>query len=359
MTEQVQLSFSSSVDAEIAWVVTGLRLTEQLNQPYVLKLAISTDVDAEPVNQLGASVSVLFERGESQREICGIVTSAVDGQRGEEETTPATLTIVPALEALRHRRNSKIFPDQSIKDTLHEVLEPGLAAYGRTVDDSFLTGSYPIQEYTVQYQETDFAFVHRLLEEYGIGYMFTVVDGAEQLVLFDSDDAYVALSSLNNEDGVLPLILLEGGAEDQEDCREFARKLQLRLTVARPTVFDWAKPAELIDSENAEANAFEVPDGAALEPEREDYEHIEPATVFGFRSAGLDAAEVDNQVLLRHELHRRDAMTFPTMAVGRERVSSLYARSCHNANYRNNDPVFRACRGSLPARVAKNLLCFS
>ena len=62
---------------------------------------------------------------------------------------------------------------------------------------------------------------------------------------------------------------------------------------------------------------------------------------------------------LRRHFPKRFQLIGSTMAVGRERVSSLYARSCHNVNYRHNDPAFRACRGSLPARVAKNLLYFS
>ena len=312
MTEQVQLSFSSEVDPDIPWAVTGAWLSEYFNRPYRLELAISSDDPlAEPVNLLGTSVTVTFERGEFHREVHGIVAGVVDGQRGEEETIPATLTVVPALEVLRHRRNSRIFSDQSIKDTLVEVLEAGLGGYERSVNVDFLSGEYPVQEYTTQYQETDLDFVHRLMEEYGIGYRFDSADGVEELVLFDDDGANFALTSLNNEDGMLPLSLLEGGAEDQEDCRQFARKLELRPSVARSTLFDWSDPGGVTDFEDSASVDFgEVPNGASIGPEREDYNHSEPSSLFGYRSEGLDADAVDLQVAHRRALHQRDAQIF-------------------------------------------------
>jgi len=50
-----------------------------------------------------------------------------------------------------------------------------------------LTGTYTQREYCVQYRETDFNFVSRLMEEEGIYYYFEHSDGKHTLKLVDSD----------------------------------------------------------------------------------------------------------------------------------------------------------------------------
>lgn len=51
--------------------------------------------------------------------------------------------------------------------------------------ESALTGNYPVREYVVQYQESDFAFVSRLMEEVGIYYFFKHTADSHTLVLVD------------------------------------------------------------------------------------------------------------------------------------------------------------------------------
>ncbi|MEO8383095.1 MAG: type VI secretion system tip protein TssI/VgrG [Acidobacteriota bacterium] len=54
------------------------------------------------------------------------------------------------------------------------------------------TGTYTALEYCVQYNETAFAFVSRLLEDAGIFYFFEHADGKHTLVLADDATAFVA-----------------------------------------------------------------------------------------------------------------------------------------------------------------------
>src|SRR5262249_25694316 len=49
------------------------------------------------------------------------------------------------------------------------------------------------REFTVQYQETDFAFVSRLLEHEGIFYLFSQGEDREKLVFADNKDAFEPL----------------------------------------------------------------------------------------------------------------------------------------------------------------------
>ncbi|NVB40142.1 type VI secretion system tip protein VgrG [Pseudenhygromyxa sp. WMMC2535] len=310
MANQVQIRVLSEVDAEVEWVVTGLQLTERFNQPYSLRVEMRTsDLAAEPARLVGSSVSVSLERGAQTREISGIVERVEDGGRDGEQHLLTTLFVVPALQALRYRRNTRIFSDISIKDVLVAVLEEALGGYGRGVDVGHLRGDYPAQEYTVQYRETDLDFVHRLMEEHGVSYRFEQGEGVETVVLFDEESAHTKLVSLDSQEGMLAMVQQDGGSDETEDMRRFTRVSQLRSTVARTTVFDWGAPAVTEDFENDEAPAGELPSGAATGPEREDYDH-ELAAKLGFRSAGLDPAAVQKQAMLQRSLHLRDAVLF-------------------------------------------------
>ena len=310
MTEEqlvATLRFEPSKELSAPWEPTGLMLTEQFNEPYDMRVELrSYDLAAEPSQMLGLSVSLVIERGSLAHEFSGIIERVEEGATSEHDLF-CTITVVPALRALAHRRNSRIFQDMSIPDILEQVLSEGLAPYQREAKLE-LTGSYAPQEYTVQYRETDFDFVHRLMEEYGINYHFKSQDGLETMVLSDSSSGYEELVTLGNQDGYLPMRMRGGTPEMTEDARGFRRESKLRPTVARTVVFDWLSPDSLQASESDASTELDTPNGAILEPEREDFDHDQPTMTYGYRSAGLDMAEVDAQVALRRTHHQRDAV---------------------------------------------------
>ena len=163
--QPISLRFMCDVD-DVPWTVSGMHMYERFNEPYALTLRLhSDDPVAEPIVLLGESATLLVERGTLTRELCGIIESVEDGLRDNDHVA-IVVTIVPALMALGHRRNSRIFQEMTIPEILEQVLSEGLGGFERSVDVGFLTATYPAQEYTVQYQETDFDFVHRLMEEH-------------------------------------------------------------------------------------------------------------------------------------------------------------------------------------------------
>ena len=94
--------------------------------------------------------------------------------------------MVPALWLLTRTADCRIFQDKKIPDILEEVFRPvGFSDYKLA-----LTKSYPEREYCVQYRETAFNFVSRLMEECGIFYFFEHDDGKHTMVLGDDASAY-------------------------------------------------------------------------------------------------------------------------------------------------------------------------
>jgi len=100
----------------------------------------------------------------------------------------------PWLWLLTRASNCRIFQDLSVPDIVAQVC--GAPAYGGLVDLSkgALSGSYPALPYCVQYRETDFNFVCRLLEGAGIYFFFSHDADKHTMVLADSYGAHVPIA---------------------------------------------------------------------------------------------------------------------------------------------------------------------
>jgi len=96
------------------------------------------------------------------------------------------LVLRPWLWWLTLASNNRVFQNLSTSDIVTTIFK----AHAFTDFKLSLSGSYTPREYCIQYGETDFAFVSRLLEEEGIFWFFTHEDGKHTLVLADSNDAF-------------------------------------------------------------------------------------------------------------------------------------------------------------------------
>lgn len=72
--------------------------------------------------------------------------------------------LVPWLWFLTQSTNCRIFQQQ----TVPEILESVFSSYPNATVELQLSGNYPMRDYCVQYRETDFNFVQRLMEHEGI-----------------------------------------------------------------------------------------------------------------------------------------------------------------------------------------------
>ena len=127
--------------------------------------------------------------GAGERQINAIVTDArMLGENGRHFRY--ALTLRPWLHRANLRSDCKVFQNQTVVDTLDELL----GAYTFPVVKRLME-TYPIRDYQTQLNETDFAFFERLCQEWGINYFFEHSDGAHRLVLIDTIGAYKAMPS--------------------------------------------------------------------------------------------------------------------------------------------------------------------
>ncbi|UPH72390.1 type VI secretion system tip protein VgrG [Abyssibius alkaniclasticus] len=95
----------------------------------------------------------------------------------------------PTLYFLTLGRDCRIFQDKSALDVVKQVMRDA----DLTDFEDKTTATYNPRVYTVQYRESDFDFISRLMEEEGIYYYFKHDDSKETLVLADSSSAHVKL----------------------------------------------------------------------------------------------------------------------------------------------------------------------
>ena len=86
----------------------------------------------------------------------------------------------PAYWFLSRNSNCRIFNDKRADQIIQQVLDEHSFL---KCDTSNLGTDYPQLEYCVQYRESDFAFVSRLMEENGIYYYFEHAEDQHQMVL--------------------------------------------------------------------------------------------------------------------------------------------------------------------------------
>ena len=150
----------------------------------------ATEVDIEPLDPalvIGKDAVFKLTRndGSGEREFLGRVVRA-ERAPTEDDVRTLRLSIAPAPWALSKRSDCRTFQDKSVVDIVTEVLEGA----GVTADqqDWRTTESHAPLKYTVQYRETDFAFIERLLSEEGIYFAVHFVTG-KAVMIFGDDPA--------------------------------------------------------------------------------------------------------------------------------------------------------------------------
>ena len=159
--------------------------TEALSKPFEYQLDLLSESFAIDFNSIvGQKVCVTLDVGEdAYRYFNGHVSRFVQTGRFAEKYARYRAVVVPWLWFLTRTANCRVFQGKTVPDIVKSIFgDHGFAdfEYHLTLAD------YPAREYCVQYRESDFSFISRLLEEEGIYYYFRHGQSAHTLVLCDS-----------------------------------------------------------------------------------------------------------------------------------------------------------------------------
>ncbi len=202
----LELSFASKEDS---LDVRHFAVREEISKLFdvaVLARSPHDEIDLESIVGQGAGFA-LEVAGESltrTRTWTGICSHMELVQVEPTGLSTYFIKIVPALWRTTLRSNNRIFQHLTIPDIVQKVL-----AEWQIQPELRLGAQYLKHEYRVQYGETDFAFVSRLLEEAGIAYFFSQSGAQSVLVLSDQPTQGEARPPLVYVDKVTDVLLME------------------------------------------------------------------------------------------------------------------------------------------------------
>ncbi|MEQ4574429.1 MAG: type VI secretion system tip protein TssI/VgrG [Gammaproteobacteria bacterium] len=212
--------------------------------------------------------------------------------------------IAPWFAFLEYTSNCRIFQDLSVLEIVEQVFD----AYPQLADYQFdlNAGRLPKLPYCVQYNESDFAFVSRLLEDAGIHYGFRHHDQGHTLVLCDDSTA----STAHGEPAKVEFVS-DQGVLARPGLHRWGARRRVGPSAQSLKSFDFKQPRSALLASNGRS----IPMGAL--PELEQYRY-DGAARFADSQVGTALAAV-----------RSEEAVWPTKLFECEgNVAGLQAGSC-------------------------------
>ncbi|NIG16619.1 type VI secretion system Vgr family protein [Pantoea sp. Cy-640] len=259
------------MDGLLFWKLTG---AEALSQSFELNAELlATDARIDRHALLGQPVTFTLPTQSllSPRYLNGKITRVAVRSEELSGTRYAVyqLRVEPDLWPMRRDRNLRIFQGQTVPQIVQTLLQEN----GVNVETR-LGSSYRVWEYCVQYQESSFDFISRLMELEGIYYWFRHEAERHVMVLCDGADQHEAFAGYETipyhvtasggsvtEEGISQWSLCESvtpgmySTDDYDFRKPNAWMLQARQNPVSPVpgavdVYDW--PGHFVDHSHGE-----------------------------------------------------------------------------------------------------------
>jgi type VI secretion system secreted protein VgrG len=161
-------------------ILRKLRVTEAIFAPFrIWGQVLSSRADLGPQDLVDKMITCTVIRETADpRHFNGMVRSFSRAGALGRGFTVYEFEAVPKLWNLTRTSDCRIFQNESVKDIVEKLLnEAGISDYVWAC-----SGATSPRDYIVQYNETDWDFLHRLLAEVGIGYCFRHSAGKHEVM---------------------------------------------------------------------------------------------------------------------------------------------------------------------------------
>ncbi len=218
--------------------LSGSEALSQLFQFDVNLLSEDSAIDFDAVVGKPLAITGLLSDG-SARYWHGIVSHFSQGQR-DGLMTRYRANVVPWLWLLTRTADCRIFQKKKAPDIIVQIFKDlGLADY-----ELRLYGSFNEREYCVQYRETDFNFVSRLMEEEGIYYYFRHEKSKHMLVLTNDPSGHDPCPSPQSQGTAKFRFIPNRGQRREEDSiHEWTKVQELRPESYSLTDYNFETPS--------------------------------------------------------------------------------------------------------------------
>ncbi len=187
-TFEVQVTFTvEGLDDDSELHVLEFHGSEALSQQFSFSLDLACRQSNLDFSQIiGQSGLLTITRAGQSRYVHGIVSQFQQQQRGSQYTLYDAV-LVPRAWRLQNRTDCRIFQNESIRQVISSVLSD------HSVENRFrCRGNQdpPRREYCVQYRESDWNYISRLLEEEGFFYFFEHTESNHTLVISNDQQVH-------------------------------------------------------------------------------------------------------------------------------------------------------------------------
>ena len=253
-------------------MLTGVDGVESISEPFSFHLKLAAEDGSINLEGLLRKPFVVHLRrqDDSERIIHGLVNriQQLGMDTADEPIYYYKAEIVPWLWFLNLNTDIRIFQNKKVQDILTEVFQKA----GFTDFNFKLQGAYPPREYCVQYRESDFDFVSRLMEEEGIFYYFIHAADKHTLVLADQ------VSVTKNAPGSYKVPYGKGtGTNTAGLISDLVEEHRARLGKITLNDFDFQKSTvrlEVAEAGKSPAELYDYPGGYKIRDEGSRYARI-------------------------------------------------------------------------------------
>ncbi len=229
-----------------ALMVDAMEGQEGLSEPFRFTLVMrSGDPGLDPASIVGKDISVTLQAGTGVKRYLHGMCSRFVHSGFDRDFATYEAQVEPRLSLLRWSRDRRIFQAQSVDAIVKAVLGEFHVA-----SSAKLSQTYPPLEYCVQYDETAFDFVSRLMEQAGIFYFFTFGTSSHTMVLADASSAFADCAGAAS----MRFFPQSGKSRPLDTVTRFEREKRLALKKATADDYDFEKPGASLAGSHAAAS---------------------------------------------------------------------------------------------------------
>lgn len=305
--------------AEDLFEVLSIQGEEQLSRPFSYRVSVGTDDIAVDFSQLvGKSVTITINSEDGTSQLRNGVVARLAQQGGEMSDVVYMMEVVPQLWLLSRGFDNRIYQNM----TVIEIAEKILKEFGITDYTLSCKGTYAPREYVVQYGESSFDFLSRLMEDEGIFYFFKHEDGKHSIVITDDASSHEAQPGVAEE---IHYKRFDASWVEENAISECSADQQIVMTKYRMTDYNFETPG---------TDLFVEVDGAA-----------EPATPGMYEYPGGFKTKSDGEKRLKHRIEMAEFAQKSIRGTSNVRgfvVGATFKMVDHDREELNTDYVLRS-----------------
>ena len=191
--DKIRIKIDTPLGLDVVWIVKFYG-EESISTLFHFTAEVASDnSDVDFQQLLGKNVTVtLVAADQTECFLDGIVSRAVQGPT-EERVTNYNIELRPWTWLLTLTQDNQIFQEKTAVEIIEKVVtDAGFSSFLKVE----CQGNFEKRVYCVQFQETGFEFISRLMEEEGIYYFFTHVKGKHTMVLADKPSSHLKVKAL-------------------------------------------------------------------------------------------------------------------------------------------------------------------